>query len=570
VLDARDNYSLLEKIFSGSVASTYRGLQRKLDRQVLVKILHPHLATDAQLVSRFEREARACASLRHENIISIFDYGRWDDSYFLVTEWVEGVSLSMVLKKAGRLPLPVALEITRQTCNGLCYAHSRGVIHRDVKPANIMVSMEGDVKISDFGLAWAKGMPSITLEGTIVGTPAYMSPEQAQASPLDKRTDIFSLGLTTYEMITGLVVYGAPTYSGTITRILSEDVKPIREVDPTIPAQVQSILSRMLQRDRRRRYGDCSETIDDIERWAAGSRVSLSKPEVAGFVVRPSVLDIKPVKPTFKQRISFRTFGLAALAAALLAALFVIRERKPPRNDYPIPAGIKIEKQTAKAKDPLSDRGSVFIDSRPGRASVKLDGAWAGMTTPCLIGGLQPGSHRVVLHKPGFDSAAASLEIEAGGRASLSLDLIKKKRAFGLVRFRISPWAKVYVDGKHLDTTPIGEEVRIEEGVHVVTLENPDYPVCTDTLNVFADTVVDFSVNLDEKIGYLRIGVDPWADLYIDGAKVGTTPVSEPIALTTGAHQLSLRNPAFLPHVETLHIEPRKTVEKLVKLKAGG
>lgn len=563
-------YDLLEKINVGSVAATYRGFQKSLERQVLVKILHPHLSADLQLVGRFEREAKACASLRDENIISIFDYGKWENSYFIATEWVEGVSLARLVKKAGKLPTTVAMEITRQICKGLSYAHSKGIIHRDIKPANIMVSFEGDVKISDFGLASAKGKPSITLEGTIVGTPAYMSPEQAQALPLDGKTDIFSLGLTLHEMITGVAVYAAPTYSGSLTKVLTEEVKPIRAIDPSVSPQVGSILAKMLQRDRAKRFDDCKDIISKIEQWASVTGAGLSRSEIASFTSEPSVTEIRPFEPTFKRRRPLRTTGLAVLAAALFAALLIIGPRELPQHTQSVPMDRGTVVEDPMPETVLADKGSLFIDSRPRNAKIKLDDKWITSTTPCVIGGLLPGNHHIILYKPGFDSTGASLNIEAGRRASFSLDLLSKKKGYGLIRFRITPWAKVYIDGKYLDTTPIGKAIRLQEGMRVVSFENPDYPAFTESLLVLADSAADVLINLDDKVGYLRIAASPWADVYIDGVKFGTTPISESIVLVTGHHQLSLINPEFQPHVETLYIEPRKTLERLVKLKTGG
>jgi hypothetical protein len=568
--DPKDAYRLLEKIGTGSIASTYRGLQKNLDRQVLVKILHPHLAGDREFVSRFEREAKACASLRHANVISIFDFGKWEDSYFISMEWVDGKSLSELLKRAGRLPPDIAFEITRQVCDGLSYAHSQGIIHRDIKPANIMLSPAGDAKISDFGPAYAAGMPSLTIEGALVGTPAFMSPEQAQSLELDRRTDIFSLGLTTYEMMTGQVVYAAETYSKSITRVITEDVKPIRAVDPTIDGEAGNILSRMLQRDRNKRYDDCGQISESIEKWAQGKKTRLSMADVASFAARPSVSEVKPAVVTVKGRARLRTTAIAAGATALAVFLIFTGQYRRSERNQPAAQGDTTLKAKAEVSVPAADKGSVFIDSKPPGARVRLDGNWISSTTPCDINDATPGSHKAVLYRAGFDSTTVVFKVEAGNRTSFTLDLIKMKTGYGLVRFRIVPWAKVFIDGKYLDTTPIGKDVSIEEGMHLVGLENPDYPLCTESLRVVADSTVELSVDLSSRSGYLVIAASPWAYVFVDGAKIGTTPMSKPVALSTGTHELILSNPGFVTYVETLRIESKKTIERIVKMKARG
>ncbi len=562
-----DGYDLLEKVGAGAVAFTYRGIQKKLERNVLIKILHPHLATEPEFLSRFEREAKACASLKHENIVSVFDYGRWEESYFLAMEWVEGSSLSRLLERAGRLPLRIALAVAGQMSEGLAYAHSKGIVHRDVKPANIVISSEGTVKITDFGLAWAKGMPAITVDGTVVGTPAYMSPEQAQALELDPRTDIFSLGLTTYEMITGLVVYGAPTYSASITKVLSEDVKPLRAVDPDADAGAEAILARMLRRERERRYAACAEVSRDLELWASRHGGPLVRSELASFLSEPQTADIKTGTATVRRKRPVRAaFPVALVAVAVVALVATFGPRRTEEDGKPVDAD-SVETPILDVEELRPGPGSVYIESRPPGAEVTIDDAELDARTPCLVGELTPGMHDILLYKADFDSLRASLSIEADRQTAISFDLVEKKRGYGHVRFMVAPWAEVSVDGKRLETTPIAGEVRLEEGTHLVTLANPGYPTFTESLRIVRDSTVDFAFDMESRTGYLRVAVNPWADLYIDGTSFGTTPIPEAIALSAGIHEIAAVNEAFLPRVETLYVRPREVTELVINLK---
>jgi serine/threonine protein kinase len=196
-------FTLHERIGRGGMADVFRGVQRSLDRQVVVKILHPHLTSDAEMVARFEREAQAAAKLRHENIVQIIDSGRFEDVPYIAMEFVAGLDLRHWCAAHGTPPLEIALLVLRDVCLGLELAHAHGIVHRDIKPANLMLTPDGVVKIMDFGLAHTETDITRTVAGAVLGTPAYMSPEQAAGVKVGPRTDVFSLGVIAYELLGG-------------------------------------------------------------------------------------------------------------------------------------------------------------------------------------------------------------------------------------------------------------------------------------------------------------------------------------------------------------------------------
>ena len=197
------DYEIKELIATGGMAAIYRAVDVRTGNTVAIKILHGHLAQDKDFITRFEREAQAAANLKHENIIDIFGYGEAAGVYYIAMEYIEGKSLKELINSVKFTPHDIALAIVYEICQGIEHAHQKGVVHRDLKPANILVNKEGKVKITDFGLAQAQDLTSITVTGAIVGTPAYMSPEQAAGRKIDTRSDIFSLGVVVYEMVTG-------------------------------------------------------------------------------------------------------------------------------------------------------------------------------------------------------------------------------------------------------------------------------------------------------------------------------------------------------------------------------
>ena len=194
---------VLGEIGSGGMAVVYEAIQEPLNRRVAIKALKPSIAIDSQFAERFEREAHFMASLQHENILHVIDFLKDGRSMFIIMEYVDGIDLYDLLERSPRLPADVAAIITLQLARGLDYAHFRGIIHRDIKPANIMVSMQGDVKLMDFGIARHERFGDLTETGTGLGTPSYMSPEQILGDKLDFRSDLFSVGIVLYQMLTG-------------------------------------------------------------------------------------------------------------------------------------------------------------------------------------------------------------------------------------------------------------------------------------------------------------------------------------------------------------------------------
>jgi tRNA A-37 threonylcarbamoyl transferase component Bud32 len=259
-------FELHEKIGSGGMASVYRGVQKSLDRKVVLKVLYPHLAEDEKLVQRFEREARAAAMLRHEHIVQVIDCGRYEDVSYIAMEFVEGMDLKKWIDAHGTPPMEAALVLLRDLCAGLEHAHQHRIVHRDIKPANIMLTPDGMLKIMDFGLA-RKGEDStaVTVVGSVLGTPAYMSPEQATGEAVDERSDIFSAGVVGYELLGAQRPFSGDSYSTVLRSVLTVDPPRLEEVNPLVPPEVVAIILKMLQKDVSKRYARISQVRSDLE-----------------------------------------------------------------------------------------------------------------------------------------------------------------------------------------------------------------------------------------------------------------------------------------------------------------
>ena len=250
------DFDVLERVGSGGMGVVYRARQRSLDRDVAIKILAPNVADSADFVDRFQREAKALATLTHPNIVAVYDYGMTDGVAYIVMEWIDGTSLRKVME-AGELASDQALKIVSTLCDTLQYAHDQSVVHRDIKPENILLTRAGEIKVVDFGLARSlNGDPDRTMTAQAMGTPAYMAPEQLeQPTTVDHRADIFSLGVMFYEMLTGELPMGrfAPP---------SEKVQ--------IDVRLDDVVLRTLEKERERRYQRAADVKTDIHAVGKG------------------------------------------------------------------------------------------------------------------------------------------------------------------------------------------------------------------------------------------------------------------------------------------------------------
>ncbi len=278
------HYKILSKLGEGGMGVVYKAIDAKLNRSVALKFLATHLLGENEEKTRFIREAQAAAALDHPNICTVHEIDEIDGQTFIAMACVEGQSVKQKIA-ARPLKLDEALEIAIQTAQGLKAAHQKGIVHRDVKPANLMLTEEGQVKIMDFGLAQLAERSRLTKTATILGTPAYMSPEQAQKSATDRRTDIWSLGVVVYEMVTGQLPFEREREQAVLYAISSQEPEPITALRAGLPMELEWIVSKALAKDREERYQHVEEMIVDLK--------SLSKKLAEGksTILRPVAPD---------------------------------------------------------------------------------------------------------------------------------------------------------------------------------------------------------------------------------------------------------------------------------------
>jgi beta-lactam-binding protein with PASTA domain/tRNA A-37 threonylcarbamoyl transferase component Bud32 len=284
-------YAVVEHVGHGGMADVYRARDELLGREVALKVLSERFARDRSFVERFRREAQSAAALSHPNIVSLYDYGSDNGTYFIVMEYIAGKPLSDVITAEGSLMPERAVDITADVARALQRAHDAGLVHRDVKPSNIMITDSGQTKVTDFGIARAltrDGEQTVTQTGMVLGTAAYLSPEQAQGDPVDPRSDVYSLGCVLYEMITGRPPFRGETPLSVAYKHVRENPTPPSAVNPDVPEDLDAVVLKMMAKNPDNRYDDAGALLSDLNRLQAGQRVQATPLLADSTMVAPA------------------------------------------------------------------------------------------------------------------------------------------------------------------------------------------------------------------------------------------------------------------------------------------
>ncbi|MFZ5476053.1 MAG: protein kinase domain-containing protein [Myxococcota bacterium] len=612
-------YYLVDRIAMGGMAEIFKAKtfgHGGFENTLVIKRILAHLSDNEQFVRMFMDEAKVSVLLQHANIVRIYDFGKLRENYFIAMECVEGKDSKLILRKLAErrklLPREFAVYVAMEAAKGLDYAHKKTtlqgqplhIVHRDVSPSNILVSYTGEVKVADFGIVKAANTVEDTDVGMLKGKFEYMSPEQASGKELDRRSDIFSLGIILHEMLTGRRLFKTDSEIKTLERIKSVDVDPPSALNPQVPGRLDEIVMRALAKDPDDRYQDGRELHADLleflypaspdltqqslshfmqelfsdeirserERLEEGSRIALAMHETAAQV------DLEPeweeeggsarsVPSVRQQRAPSKVPVVIAVLAVMLAAaattLFLFFRPQPETV---------VVKELIEAEKPTT--GSLQLKIGPVGGKVYLDDKLVGEGTDVSVADIAPGAHALRVEAEGYEPHADTLSVDAGERVRQPVTLKEIRVAqppraptqptgasqappaqapatagTGTLAFSSSPsGADVFIDGKLAGRTPFDWDGRAGARVGV-EYRLGGYETARFSASVPAaggrDTYEKSLQERTKETGKLSVNVSGgWADVYVDGKKIGQTPIFG-YQLAAGTHEIRAKNDAI-------------------------
>ena len=356
-------FRLEQRVGSGGMSTVYRAFDEKLERAVAIKLLQSAISSEDDQLERFRREARAAARLSHPNVVNVIDAGEDDGMPYIVFEYVDGETLKERIRRVGRLPASEAVAYAIEIGRGLSAAHGERLLHRDVKPQNVLINDEGEAKVTDFGIARSLEMDGLTAPGNVLGTTDYVAPEQALGEPVTERSDIYSLGIVLYEMLTGDVPFKADTQVGVAMQHVREPLPDVRDRRPEVSALLAAVLERATAKDAARRYASADALVHELEQVLAieAARTGELTGEATSVLraLPDETAKVAPLRMRDPRRLVAAAMLVAAVIAAGLAVLFNRAEPGATGSAAPQRSGaltaVRLQTGSVRDYDPYGD-----------------------------------------------------------------------------------------------------------------------------------------------------------------------------------------------------------------------
>ncbi|MBL0060711.1 MAG: serine/threonine protein kinase [bacterium] len=482
-------------ISHGDISSAYRARDTRLDRDVFLKILHPHFAQDVDLRTRFEREARAAAKIDHPQLVRIYEVGEDpNEGPFMLLEWVEGETLAAKIKRDIKLTPAEIRRLALSLLSGLSALHANGILHRDIKPDNILLRTDGEFKLTDFSLALLSDAPKLTHHSAVVGTPAYLAPELARGKSPSERSDLFAVGVVLYESATGHNPFYADALLESLRRVREETpdwklLEPL-SAEPDLIALIKSCL----EKDAEQRPTTAAEAASLLNCHA----------------------NVKTVLNNGSKRQNI------FIAAATLITVIVAVVLWPNQENL---------QTTPATSQPVTRDSTQVVQNNP--ATVSIDTTRKIETLPMKAQEGKP----VEIKKP--DSANAFLTDKPNQQTAQQPDSFE-------LHLDTNPWAHVTLSGADLGTTPFSSPLKLKRGPHVFMLRNPAFPPILASIDLTGNAHKE--IVLAEYVQHIELTVEPWGDVYLDNEHIGTTPLNRLITVLPGSHSIRITH-STLPDV---------------------
>ncbi len=571
-------YEIREEIGRGAMGVVYKAYDPNINRIVAIKTIHQEggRGTDScgDVIGRFCREAKTAGKLSHRSIVNIFDAQEEGEIFYIVMEYIRGRALSEMIKYGEKFDMNRALNIVIQLCQGLHHAHVQGIVHRDVKPANIMVLENDEIRITDFGVA--KILASdMTHTGSVLGSPSYMAPEQISGRPVDGRTDVFSTGVVLYELLTGERPFKGEDIPSIIYKIVFEKHPSPALINSELPSEIEEVVDKALEKKPEDRYESAEKFAERLcelrGRWSQ-EYIGIQK---------------EPIESSEDETVLLSTDTRRDGETVLKAGA----ERGTDESTLEVPAKTDTGGSggTSGKKGPLmilsagvafvilslilffflmingEKRGFITITTEPSGAEVYTDGYLAG-TTPLRKAEIGAGEHKITLVKEGYLPRILHLKIEAGETREIVDDVLEPLSESGKLRIISEPsGAMVWLDQRLAGTTPFKKDM-IPPGVHEISLKMPGYQTWTENLDIPADELVQKRVEMVSEASLLNLSSVPGgAEIFIEGRHFGTTPADSSFKVIEDIGRLEfnlvLKKNGYDPYEERVSLLPGQTTK---------